>query len=94
MKDNKIKFYDIGEKKTTITFNNFIRKKLYKIIIRNSIFISIIFVIMFFSVFLYQAKNLNKIVANIYNVNQANEEHMNKYSNYLKMQKINYRKKV
>ena len=93
MTDNKIKFYDIGEKKTTITFNNFIRKKLYKIIIRNSIFISIIFVIMFFSVFLYQAKNLNKMVANIYNVNQANEEHMNNYSNYLKIQKINYRKK-
>ena len=92
MKKDRIKFYKFQNEKVTI-FDSIKKNKAgYKIIIRNSLLISIIFIIFFSSVILYSTNKINVAKASVLtSSNNPVEKESN--INKIKQYKIDYTKK-
>ena len=89
MKNNKINFYKLEDSKTSITFNNLGKRKTHISIIRNSIIISIIYLILFSAFDIYENNKIGKLEARVYT---PEIEYTNTYSSNLKSFKKNNKK--
>ena len=94
MEKDGIKFYKFKNKKITIFENKKEKKDNYKIIIRNSLLISMLFISAFSSAILYNnLNNINLIKANTLISNNIPSEKIINSKNNLSIYKIDYNKK-